>query len=119
MLIAIDHGNKNCKTKSRIFTSGLLENDTKPPFGDEILRYGGKYYSLSDKRIPYLRDKTADERFFILSLFAIAGEIEAQERYAPNCLIPVSLAVGLPPSHYGALYKKFEQYFKPHDIPFG
>jgi plasmid segregation protein ParM len=112
MLIAIDHGNKNCKSKNRIFTSGLLESDTKPPFGEEILRYDGKYYSLSDKRIPYLRDKSSDERFFILSLFAIAGEIEAEGRYEPNSIIPVSLAVGLPPSHYGALYKKFEQYFK-------
>jgi len=114
MLISIDHGNKQMKTKSRIFTSGLLESGTKPPFGDEILRYGGKYYSLSDKRIPYLRDKTSDERFFVLTLFAIAGEISCA--YTPNTILPVSLAVGLPPSHYGALYKKFEAYFKDRGV---
>jgi len=116
MLISIDHGNKQMKTKNRIFTSGLLESDTKPPFGEDILRYGGKYYSLSDKRIPYMRDKTADERFLILTLFAVAGEITAANRYVPNSIIPVYLAVGLPPSHYGALYKKFESHFKNRGI---
>jgi len=112
MLIAVDHGNKQIKTRSRIFTSGLTESDTRPPFGDEILRYGGKYYSLSERRIPYMRDKTADERFFILTLFAVAHEINATGLYERNSVMPVSLAVGLPPSHYGALYRKFEAYFK-------
>jgi plasmid segregation protein ParM len=115
MLIALDHGNKQIKSgKGRIFTSGLLESDTKPPFGDEILRYKGKYYSLSDKRIPYMRDKTNDERFFILSLFAIADEIAAS--YTMGTVLAVSLAIGLPPAHYGALYKKFEAYFKDKGI---
>ena len=34
-----DHGNKQIKTASRIFTSGLVESDTRPPFGDNILFY--------------------------------------------------------------------------------
>jgi len=114
MLISIDHGNKQIKTKNRIFTSGLLESDTKPPFGDEVIHYNGKYYSLSDKRIPYLRDKSSDERFFILSLFAIACELDSF--YKPNIIMPVSLAVGLPPLHYGSLYKKFEAYFKNRNV---
>ncbi len=116
MLIAIDHGNRQIKSKSKIFNSGLYESDTKPPFGDEILRYNGKYYTISDKRIPVLRDKTEDERFFILSLFIVACEIEASGQYKPNTIIPVSLAIGLPPSHYGALYKRFEAYFKNKGI---
>ena len=43
--------------------------------------YRGKYYTLTDQRIPYRRDKTEDERFFILTLFAIAHEIEAMGQY--------------------------------------
>ena len=74
MLIAIDHGNKQIKTTHRTFTSGLCESDTRPPFGKEVLYYNGKYYTLSDQRIPYMRDKTVDERYFILTLFAIAFE---------------------------------------------
>ena len=110
MLIAIDHGNKLIKILNHApFTTGLQESDT-PPFGGETLKYQGKYYTLSEKRIPYHRDKTEDERFFILSLFAIAYEIEAAGSYSPN-IIRVQLAVGLPPAYYGSQYKNFSAYF--------
>lgn len=111
MLVCIDHGNKQIKTASRVFTSGLVESDTRPPFGDNIMFYNGKYYTLSDQRIPYIRDKTEDDRFFILTLFAIAYEINAAGRYAPDQLMDIQLAVGLPPAHYGTQYKRFAQYF--------
>ena len=72
--------------------------------------YNGHYYVLSQQRIPYMKDKTADERFFILTLFAIA--LEARDRIlTPDTFLQVELPVGLPPKHYGALYEKFEQYF--------
>ena len=110
MLIAIDHGNKQIKTAHQTFSSGLCESDTKPPFGENILRYKGKYYTLSDQRIPYMRDKTTDERFFILTLFAIAFELRYL-RYPANDTVDIALAIGLPPAHYGTQYKRFEQYF--------
>jgi plasmid segregation protein ParM len=111
MLIALDHGNKLCKLpEGRTFTSGLQESDTRPPFGEDILKYKGKYYALSEKRIPYMRDKTQDDRFYILTLFAIAFEIEDADHYEPG-VIPVRLLVGLPPAHYGAQYERFEKYF--------
>ena len=82
MLIAIDHGNKQIKTvHTQPFTSGLIQGDT-PGFGTDCMAYQGKYYTLTDQRIPYRRDKTEDERFFILTLFAITYEIEAMGRYA-------------------------------------
>jgi plasmid segregation protein ParM len=112
MLIAIDHGNKQMKLpEGRVFTSGLRESDTRPPFGDDILQHKGKYYTLSDKRIPYMRDKTEDDRFYILTLFAIAFAIEDANQYISG-LIPVRLLVGLPPAHFGAQYERFEKYFK-------
>lgn len=110
MLIAVDHGNKLMKTIHHApFTSGLEESEV-PPFGGETLEYQGKYYTLSDKRIPYHRDKTEDERFFILTLFAIAYEIEAMGGYSQN-LMRIQLAVGLPPAHYGAQNETFTNYF--------
>lgn len=82
MLIAVDHGNKQIKTvHTPPFTSGLIQSDT-PGFGTDALAYRGKYYTLTDQRIPYRRDKTEDERFFILTLFAIAHEIEAMGQYS-------------------------------------
>ncbi len=116
MLIAIDHGNKNMKTAHKVFTSGLTESDTRPPFGDNILEYGGKYYTLSEQRIPYMRDKTADDRFFVLTLFAVAFEVEAAELYSADDILDIQLAVGLPPLHYGSQYKKFEAYFSKREI---
>ena len=110
MLIAIDHGNKQMKTAHKTFPSGLCESDTRPPFGDNVLSYGGKYYLLSEQRIPYMRDKTADERFYVLTLFAIAFELKAL-RYPPKETADIKLAVGLPPAHYGSQYQKFESYF--------
>ena len=110
MLIAVDHGNKLTKVVNHApFTSGLQESDN-PPFGGETLKYRGKYYTLSEKRIPYHRDKTEDERFFVLTLFAIAYEIQAAKAYSPN-IMRVQLAVGLPPAHYGAQHRKFAGYF--------
>lgn len=110
MLIAIDHGNKLIKVPNHEpFTSGLEESDV-PPFAGETLKYQGKYYTRSEKRIPYHRDKTEDERFFILSLFAIAYEIEAAGGYSQN-VMRIQLAVGLPPAHFGAQNKAFTEYF--------
>lgn len=110
MLISVDHGNKLIKVLHHApFTSGLQESDT-PPFGGETLKYQGKYYTLSEKRIPYHRDKTEDDRFWILTLFAIAYEIEAIGGYSQN-IIRIQLAVGLPPAHYGAQCEAFTAYF--------
>ncbi len=115
MIISIDHGNKQIKTLNRTFTSGLYESDSRPAFGEDVLYYNGKYYALSEERIPYMRDKTKDHRFFILTLFAIAYEIEAAGKYTNNGTLDIRLNVGLPPSHYSGLYEKYESYFMgPH-----
>ena len=110
MLIAIYHGNYAIKTPNNSFISGLSEHTVKPPRSDEILEYGGSYWALSGKRLSYMRDKTQDGRYFILSLFAIAKELDLKGSYSQ--VEHLDLAVGLPPEHYGVLKGKFEQYFK-------
>ena len=110
MLIAIDHGNHSIKSVNcEPFTPGLVESDVRP-FGPDVLKYKGRYYQVTGQRIPYRRDKTEDERYFILTLFAIAREIEAKDMYFSGT-IPVQLAIGLPPAHYGAQCKPFTRYF--------
>lgn len=110
IIVPIDHGNRNLKTEQHVFTSGILESDCKPVLG-EFLQYNGRYYTLSEQRIPYMRDKSSDERFFILTLFGIVMEAERQRINAENTILQVELPVGLPPKHYGALHKKFRDYF--------
>jgi plasmid segregation protein ParM len=75
------------------------------------LKHKDKYYTLSDRRIPYLREKYSDSRFYILTLFAIAFEIESAGSYDEG-LMTIQLIVGLPPAHYGAQFERFEKYFK-------
>ncbi len=112
MLIAIDHGNYAIKTPHTSFIAGLSEHTVKPPLAEEVLVYGGRYWTLSGRRVPYMRDKTQDDRYFILSLFAIAKELTAASVDAAN--VQIDLAVGLPPEHYG-LRVRFAQYFRRSD----
>lgn len=110
MLISIDHGNYAIKTVNHTFVSGLVEHTVKPPMTEDIMEYKGSYWTLSGKRLNYMKDKTQDERFFILSLFAIAKELESSGLYSP--IENIDLAVGLPPEHYGVLKEKFADYFR-------
>ena len=95
--VAVDHGNRNMKTCNFVFTTGLTEQDKKPARGEKYLKYQGKYYTLSEKRIPYQRDKTQDSRnrFWILTLFAIAMELEQKSQIQPEDVIQVELPIGL------------------------
>lgn len=115
MLIGVDHGNKQIKTvHCSPFISGLQQSIAKP-FGNEILKYRGLYYTLPDKRIPYRKDKTEDDRFFILTLFAIGREIEARGGYSKEAM-RIQLAVGVPPAHFGTQNKTFTRYFSGRGI---
>lgn len=110
--VAVDHGNRNMKTGHFIFTSGLNILDKKPARGEQYLQYEGKYYTLSEQRIPYQRDKTMDYRFFILTLFAIAMELEGKTQIQPEDVVQIQLPVGLPPKHFAELYEKYEAFFR-------
>ena len=73
--------------------------------------YCGTYYTLSNERIPFHKDKTEDDRFFVLTLIAIAEEITARgigEKEQQH----IQLAVGLPPAHFGSQAEKFTAYFQ-------
>lgn len=62
-----------------------------------------------------MEDKTEDDRYYILTLIAIAKELDTMKKeavLAPNELIEIELLVGLPPAHYGKYRKKFQQYFQ-------
>ena len=115
MLFAIDHGNSAIKTPSFVFTSGLTDYPVKPPVETDVLEFGGTFWTLSGERIPYMRDKTKDERFFILSLFAIAKELRQREALQP--MVEAELAIGLPPEHY-ELRNRFAEYFKRGTVQF-
>jgi plasmid segregation protein ParM len=117
MVISVDHGNKAIKSTHDVFTSGLVVSDGMPGFKTEYIFWQGKYYSLTERRISYLRDKTEDDRFFVLTLFAIAKEMERHAVEESLDPLDVTLLVGLPPAHYEQLHSRYEQYFLYNRTP--
>ena len=93
MLFPVDHGNSSIKTVNFVFSSGLADYPIRPPVDTDILEYGGKYWTLSGKRISYMRDKTKDDRYFILTLFAIAKELQKSDTMSP--MVETDLALSL------------------------
>lgn len=116
MIISVDHGNKQIKTIHRTFTSGLMSSDIPFPLASDSMFWNGKYYALTDERIPYMRDKTVNDNFFVLTLFAIAYELIETESYIPGITVEIELAIGLPPGHFGRQYKEFEKYFARNQV---
>ena len=110
MVISVDTGNKMIKTEHYEFNSGIDVLDTIPGENDEVIEFGGKYYRTTNRRISYMEDKTEDDRYYILTLIAIAKELDTMKKeavLAPNELIEIELLVGLPPAHYGKYRKSF------------
>lgn len=106
-LFSIDHGNEYIKTLHNIFPSAVSVYDYEPPMANEWVYFNDRYYCLSNDTKGYLRDKTVDETYLILTMFALAKEkdyIDIKE--------PVDFAVDLPPLHYGALKDRFAQYIR-------
>ena len=60
MLIAIDHGNYAIKTPHFSFISGLSEHTVKPPLADEVLEFGGSYWTLSGNCLLYTSPSPRD-----------------------------------------------------------
>ena len=102
LIVAVDHGNAMVKTPHRIFGCGLKCNKKRPSNG-ESLKFKGMWYTLANER-TYLEDKTQNDNYFILTLFAIAKEIIYNREYEDG--MEISLSVGLPPEHMYDTEKK-------------
>lgn len=112
MIIALDTGNKQFKTPNCSFNTGIQKSKIQPALANDILEYDGAYYTISSKRIEYNREKFRDERFFVLSLFAIAKEmLYKNPEISENKVHSITLLLGLPPKHYGSQYKDFEEFY--------
>ena len=80
IIFGIDHGNGNMKGSNVDFPCGLVRYTSEPGrfMNEDILEYQGTFYTLSETRMPFKADKTVDEDYFILTLFALA--LEAKSR---------------------------------------
>ena len=114
-VIGIDHGNSQIKTVNEIFATGIKEISTEPPFFEDILEVDGKYYKIGGNRLEVKKTKSEDDDFKRLTYAAVAKELKQRKLQEAN----VMLAVGLPPTRYGAEKQSFVEYLKnPEEISF-
>ena len=105
-VIGIDHGWSNMKTVSQVFTTGVKEITTEPAFFDNIVEWGGTYYKVGGKRLEVRDTKVENNNFYILTLAAVAKELNRRGMRNAN----VFLSVGLPLTRFGAEKQDFIRY---------
>ena len=105
--IGVDHGYAAMKTAHFSFPTGLVEYEDEPYTPKDVLEYGGKYYVVGSARQPLQRDKTVTEDYYLLTLAAIARELEYR---GAEQTAKVLLAAGLPLTSFGRDKKKFREY---------
>lgn len=105
--IGVDHGYAAMKTAHFSFPSGLVAYEHEPYTQKDVLEYEDRYYVVGSGRQPLQKDKTQTMDYYLLTLAAIAKELEYRnaERTAT-----VLLAAGLPLTSFGRDKKKFREY---------
>ena len=107
VIIGVDHGNAAIKTRSASFPNGIAEYDFEPYTRKDVLEYGGKYYVCGSGRLPLLKDKTVNDSFYLLTLAAVAKELDHR---AYGRKADVILAAGLPLTGFGLHKERFKRY---------
>ena len=105
--IGIDHGYAAIKTAHFSFPTGLVAYEHEPYTTKDVLEYGGRYYVVGSGRQPLQKDKTATEDYYLLTLAAIAKELEHRQA---ERVASVHLAAGLPLTSFGRDKKSFRAY---------
>ena len=91
-IIGVDHGYGNIKTAGTVTKNGVTAYETEPIFSGNILEYGGMYYRIGDCHKEFIPDKAADEGYYLLTLMAVARELNLYGIREAD----VHLAAGLP-----------------------
>jgi len=92
IIIGIDHGYGNIKTAHCCFKTGVAIYDKEPTFKSNLLVYDGKYYLIGEEHREFAADKMLDMDYYILTLAAVARELNIRKQTAAR----VHLAAGLP-----------------------
>lgn len=108
MILGIDHGYYAIKTRNCSFPAGITPCGSQEPYTRQnVLTFSGCFFVCGSGRQPIQRDKTANDNYYLLTLAAIAQELQA--RGAPReC--NVTIAAGLPLTSYGREKPAFRKY---------
>ena len=92
MNIGIDHGYYAIKTRHFSFPAGITAYSHEPYTLQNTLEYGGKFFVCGTGRQPILRNKMENENYYLLTLAAIAKEIQ-QRGAKTECSKPVNKSI--------------------------
>ncbi len=107
LTIGVDHGYAAIKTAHFVFPAGLTAYEHEPYTNRDVLEYAGRFYVVGSGRQPLQKDKTRTEDYYLLTLAAIAKELEYRHGERTCSVI---LAAGLPLTSFGRDKKKFREY---------
>lgn len=79
-----------------------------------MLEFGGKYYVIGSGRQPLQKNKTLTEDYYLLTLAAIAKEMDFRKA---DAACAVHLAAGLPLTSFGRDKKRFREYLLRDGAP--
>ena len=108
VIIGIDHGYGNIKTADHVFKTGVISHDAEPMFTGDLLRYGGKYYTIGEGHKEFKAEKQTDDDYYVLTLAAIAMELKDKGLTEADVII----AAGLPLTWTSGQKKEFAAYLK-------
>ena len=115
IIIGIDHGYYAIKTAHCSFPAGLTSYGEHEPYTRQgLLEFGGCFFVCGSGRQPIQRDKTVNDNYYLLTLAAIAKEIQ-QRGLPPEC--SVRIAAGLPLTSFGRDKPKFRDYLLRSNQP--
>lgn len=101
----------NIKTANHCFPTGILSQDEKPYFDTDLLIYAGRYHLIGEGHKEFLPQKVVDEDYYILTLAAIAMELQDAGLTEADVL----LAAGLPLTWTGKQKDAFADYLSRNE----
>ncbi len=106
IIIGIDHGYGNIKTAHCVFKTGVTAYDKEPTFKSNLLTYKGRHYIIGEEHKEFSAIKMTDPDYYILTLAAIARELNIRKLTSAR----VHIAAGLPLTWVSEQKEDFKAY---------
>ena len=110
-IIGIDHGYGNIKTANCCFNTGVTAYDKEPTFKENLLIWNDRYYLIGDEHKEFSAKKMLDSDYYVLTLAAIARELNICKINLADVLI----AAGLPLTWVSEQKDDFKKYLLRYD----
>ena len=111
IILGVDHGYGNIKTANFCFHTSVDQYETRPDFARHVLEYNDHFYVIGEGHKEYRSDKMNDDDYYLLTLAAIARELNL--RHVTDAAVFV--AAGLPLTWLGSQKETFRQYLLRDD----